>query len=67
MNEIQQSFRDRLLAAEKSTPTEKYQRELAKLLERRLSPVQRAIRVSRQRRTRQLIGCLISWLFLRVL
>ena len=43
MNEIQQSFRDRLLAAEKSTPTEKYQRELAKLLERRLSPVQRAI------------------------
>jgi hypothetical protein len=41
MNQIQQSFRDRLLAAEKSTPTERYRKELANLHERRLSPVHR--------------------------
>ena len=43
MNENPQSFRDRLLAAEKSTPTEKYQKELANLLERKLSPAQRTV------------------------
>jgi uncharacterized membrane protein YidH (DUF202 family) len=43
MNESQQKFRDRLLSAEKSIPTEKYRKEMADLQERKLSPAQRTI------------------------
>src|SRR5580692_8363667 len=43
MNEPQQKFRDRLLSAEKSLPTEKYRKEMADLQERKLSPAQRTI------------------------
>jgi tellurite resistance protein TehA-like permease len=43
MNQIQHSFRDRLLAVEKSTPTARYRKELANLRERRLSPFQRVV------------------------
>jgi uncharacterized membrane protein YidH (DUF202 family) len=43
MNESQQKFRDRLLSAEKSLPTEKYRKEMADLQERKLSPAQRTI------------------------
>jgi hypothetical protein len=43
MNEAQQTFRERLLGAERSSPTEKYRKEMAELHERRLSPTQRAI------------------------
>jgi hypothetical protein len=43
MNEAEQKFRERLLGAEKSSPTEKYRTEMAELHERRLSPTQRAI------------------------
>ena len=45
MNEAQQKFRERLLSVEKAPPTEKYQKEMAELHERRLSPPQRAIMV----------------------
>jgi hypothetical protein len=45
MNEAQQKFRERLLSVEKSSPTEKYRKEMAELHERRLSPTQRAILV----------------------
>jgi hypothetical protein len=43
MNEAQEKFRERLLSVEKSSPTEKYRKEMAELHERRLSPTQRAI------------------------
>jgi hypothetical protein len=42
MNKSQQSFRERLLEAEKSTPGEKYRSDLAGLRERRLTRPQRA-------------------------
>ena len=45
MNEAEQKFRERLLSAEMSSPTEKYRKEMAELHERRLSPTQRAIMV----------------------
>jgi hypothetical protein len=45
MNEAQQKFRDRLLSVEKTSPTEKYRKEMAELHEGRLSPPQRAIMV----------------------
>jgi hypothetical protein len=41
MNKTPQSFRERLLEAEKSIPSEKYRKELAGLRERRLSRAQR--------------------------
>lgn len=43
MNQSERSFRDRLLAAEKVQPTEKYRKEMAQLLERKLAPLQRTI------------------------
>ena len=43
MNEAEQKFRERLLSAEKASPTEKYRKEMAELHQRRLSPTQRAI------------------------
>jgi len=45
MNEAQQKLRERLLSIEKSSPTEKYSKEMAELQEGRLSPTQRAIMV----------------------
>lgn len=41
MNESQQKFRERLLDAEKSLPTEKYRNAMAELQERKLSATQR--------------------------
>jgi hypothetical protein len=41
MNKTPQNFRERLLKAEKSMPSEKYRKELAGLRERRLSRAQR--------------------------
>ena len=43
MNEAQQKLRERLLSIEKSSPTEKYRKEMTELHERRLSPTQKAI------------------------
>jgi hypothetical protein len=43
MNDAQQKFRERLLSAEKSSPTEKYRKEMAELHEGRLSPTKRTI------------------------
>ena len=43
MNESQQKFRERLLDAEKSPPTEKYRKAMEELQERKLSPTQRTV------------------------
>jgi MFS family permease len=46
MNELQQNFRDRLLAAEKSTPSEKYRKDLANLRVRKMSRAQRVAMIA---------------------
>jgi hypothetical protein len=43
MNEKQESFKQRLLAAENSLPTERYLNEMENLRERKLSPIERGV------------------------